>query len=72
MKINKKIAVIITSILFGGVVFATVSSANVVNDLLELKATPQANPQVLVLDSSNAPLQGTNGNYVVNTGSGGD
>ena len=68
MKINKKIAVAIPALLFSGVVLATVSTTNIANDLLELKATPQ----VLVLDSSNAPLRANNGESVVNTVNGGD
>ena len=68
MKIKNIVFVALSATLLGGLAISAISFAKENNDLLKTKASPQ----VLVLDSSNAPLRGNTGESVINTVGGGD
>ena len=68
MKIKNVIVAALSTTLLGGIAISAISFAKENNDLLKTKASPQ----VLVLDSSNAPLRGGSGESAVNTVAGGD
>ena len=68
MKNKNAIVAALSATLLGGVAVCVFSSAKIGENLLKAQATPH----VLVLDSSNAPLRGNNGESVVTTVGGGD